>query len=191
MKKILIINGHPDPESLCTSFAKTYFEAATSFHYKTDLINLGEIVFNPNLQHGYRKRTNLEPDLLDAIEKLKSADHIVFTYPVWWGTFPAILKGFIDRVFLPGITYQPSQGIKWEKLLKGKTARLIVTMDAPIWYNRFFYKQPAINAMKKATLKYCGVGKVKVTQFSPIKTSTEEQRNAWLKKVEKLGKKGL
>lgn len=187
MKNILVIDGHPDDQSLCSSMAKKYATAATSKGYETKLIPLRELDFSLNLKYGYRKRTELEPDLKEAIEYLKDADHIVLVYPIWWGTFPALLKGFFDRVFLPGITYQPSNGLKWGKLLKGKTARVISTMDAPTWYNRFYYGRPAYKAIKKATLQYCGVRQVKLSEFAPIKTSTPEKRQKWLEKIEQLG----
>jgi NAD(P)H dehydrogenase (quinone) len=66
--------------------------------------------FNPNLAFGYRKRTELEPDLLEAIEKIKKSDHIVWIFPMWWYGYPALMKGFIDRTFLPGITFEPIEG---------------------------------------------------------------------------------
>ncbi|MDA3928181.1 MAG: NAD(P)H-dependent oxidoreductase [Prolixibacteraceae bacterium] len=191
MKNILIIDGHPDAESLCASLSESYNKGAMRAGFETKLVKLRDLDFKLSLENGYRKRTDLEPDLLETIEYIKDTDHFVLVYPIWWGTFPALLKGFIDRTFLPGITYNPSKGIKWEKLLKGKTARLISTMDAPLWYNKFYYKHPANNAMKKATLQYCGVGKVKTTEFSPIKSSTVEKREKWITKVEKMGLSGI
>jgi len=190
MRNILIIDGHPDDQSLCASLALSYQAGALKSGFETTVIKLRELDFNLNLQHGYRKRTELEPDLLKTIELLKKADHLVFVYPIWWGTFPALLKGFFDRVFLPGITFTPSQGYKWGKLLTGKTGRLIATMDSPLWYNRFFYKNPSQNALKKATLQFCGVRKVRIKAFAPIKTSTEEKRKKWITEVEILGMKG-
>lgn len=190
MKNILIIDGHPDAESLCASFAKSYKSGAEKAGFETQLVTLRDLEFDPNLKYGYRKRTDLEPDLLETIEYMKDADHLVFVYPIWWGTFPALFKGFFDRTFLPGITYTRSEGLKWGKLLKGKTGRVITTMDAPVWYNRFYYRRPAYNALKKATLQYCGVSKIGISEFAPIKSSTEEKRKRWIKEVEELGAKG-
>jgi putative NADPH-quinone reductase len=64
MKKILIINGHPDKESLCTEFAKSYKAGAEKSSADCTLINLIDLNFDPILYYGYRKRTELEPDLL-------------------------------------------------------------------------------------------------------------------------------
>lgn len=85
------------------------------------MLNIGYLNFNPNLQFGYREITELEPDLLAAIEMLKKADHIVWVFPMWWHGTPAIMKAFIDRTFLPGITFQPTEGkASPEKLPIGK-----------------------------------------------------------------------
>jgi multimeric flavodoxin WrbA len=106
MKKILIINGHPDKESLCTEFAKSYKAGAEKSSADCTLINLIDLNFDPILYYGYRKRTELEPDLLKVQQDILNADHLVFVYPTWWGTYPALLKGFIDRVFLPKFAFE-------------------------------------------------------------------------------------
>ncbi|MCH2234776.1 MAG: NAD(P)H-dependent oxidoreductase [Crocinitomicaceae bacterium] len=191
-KKVLVINGHPDAESFNAGLTEAYLNGAKKQSFETEIINIRDLNFNPNLESGYRKRTELEPDLVEAIEKIKKADHLVWIFPMWWYSFPAILKGFIDRTFLPGITYEiePGKGFP-KKLLKGKTGRIIITADTPNWYNKIFMKNPAINQMKKGILKFCGVNPVKVTYISPIKNSTDKFRLKWLNKIESLGSKAL
>lgn len=138
---------------------------------------------------GYRKRTELEPDLLDAWDKIKWADHLVWIHPVWWGGLPAITKGFIDRLFLPGFAFQYRENsIWWDKLLKGKTGHIITTIDQPGYYYRWMYGRPSINQLKKSTLQFCGISPVKVTTLGVVKTSTQELRLRWLQKVNHLGK---
>lgn len=189
-KKILIINGHPDKESFNEGLAQAYQQGAIKGGADVQTINIGELDFNPNLQYGYRKRTGLEPDLQQAIEQIKWCDHMVWVHPLWWYSYPAIMKGFIDRVFLPGITFKPIEGKPFpEKLLKGKTARIICTADTPGWYNKLFMKNPAVNQLKKGTLEFCGVKPVKVTYISVIKDSKEVFRKKWLGKVTELGRK--
>ena len=122
-------------------------------------------------------------------QDISEATHLVFVYPTWWGTYPALLKGFIDRVFLPGYAFKYHKDDPfWDKLLKGKTARLIVTMDSPKWYNFFVYKNAGHNSMRKAVLEFCGIKPVKITSFAPIKTSDIIKRKQWLEEVEMLGK---
>ena len=103
---------------------------------------------------------------------------------------PALLKGFIDRTFLPGFAFKYRQNsLFWDRLLTNRSARLLVTMDAPPWYYRWVYKQPGHNMMKKTILGFCGIKPVKVSEFGPIKMSTEEQRHKWLLKARELGEK--
>lgn len=188
MKNILIINGHPDKESYNYSLANAYKTGTLKTQAKVTLLHLADLDFNLNLTFGYRKRTTLEPDLEKAIALLKAADHIVWVFPMWWYGYPALLKGFIDRTFLPGITFQPIEGKPFpDKLLKGKTSRLIITADTPSWYDRMFMKRPAINQFKKGTLEFCGIKPVKVTYIAPMKGSNEAFRMKWLNKVEVLG----
>ena len=135
MKKILIINGHPDKESFCAAIAKSYSVGASHGGATCDLINVIDLKFNPDLIAGYRKITQLESDLIVVQQKIKDCNHLVFVYPNWWSTYPALLKGFIDRVFLPKFAFNYHQNDPfWDKLLKGKTAQLIITMDTPKWY---------------------------------------------------------
>lgn len=188
-KKILVINGHPDKESYCTALAEQYKLGADFSGGDCKLINLSDLDFSPILKHGYRKRTDLEPDLSNAQELIFEADHLVFVYPNWWGTYPALLKGFIDRVFLPGFFFDYQDNSPFpKKLLKGKSARLIVTMDTPSWYYSLIYGKPGHRSMKKSVLQFCGVGTVKSSTFGPIRNSKDEKRQHWLDKVERLGK---
>jgi putative NADPH-quinone reductase len=189
MKKILIINGHPEKSSYSYALSASYFEGATkNNNAEISIINIADLQFNPNLTHGYQQRTELEPDLLEAIEKLKAADHIAWFFPMWWYSCPAIMKGFIDRTFLPGITYQPVEGKPLpDKLLKGKSARLIITADSPSWFNSLFMGKPAIHQLKRGTLQFCGVNPVKVTYIAPLKNSTEAFRKKHLLKMCELG----
>ncbi len=188
MKNILIINGHPDKESYNYALSEAYKTGAEQSNSNIATLNLIDLSFNPNLNFGYRKRTDLEPDLEHAIAELKKADHIVWVFPMWWYGYPALLKGFIDRTFLPGITFQPIEGKPFPKpLLKGKTSRLIITSDTPRWYDRLIMKSPTINQFKKGTLEFCGIKPVKISYIAPIKGSSNAFRTEWLQKIERLG----
>ncbi len=192
MKKILIINGNPDKESFCSELAQNYKKGAESEGAICKSINLIDLDYDPVLRFGYRKRTDLEPDLLNIQQDITDADHLVFIYPTWWGTYPALLKGFIDRVFLPKFAFKYRENsLLWDKLLKGKSARLIVTMDTPKWYYKLIYKSPGHNSMKKGILQFCGINPVKITTLGPMKKSDEIKRSKWLNKVEKLGRKQI
>ncbi|MFH6945776.1 NAD(P)H-dependent oxidoreductase [Flavobacterium sp. FlaQc-50] len=190
MKNILIINGHPNSKSFNFAIADAYEKGALQSKASVETITIADLKFNPNLQFGYQKRTELEPDLLEAWKKIQKADHLVWVHPVWWGGLPAITKGFIDRLFLPGMAFQYKENsVWWDKLLKGKTAHIITTLDQPGWYYRLFYGRPSVNQLKKSTLEFCGVKPVKVTYIGIVKSANELQRAKWLQKVYDLGVK--
>ncbi len=190
MKNILIINAHPDKESFCFALAESYKIGAYKSKANVKLVHLIDLKFNPILTYGYRKISELEPDLIQIQQDILWANHLVFVYPNWWATFPALLKGFIDRAFLPNFAFKYHKDNPfWDKLLTGKTARLIVTMDTPSWYYFFINRSPGHNAMKKGILEFCGIKPVKISVFSGIKTSDEAKRKKWLEKAELLGTK--
>ncbi|SMO53107.1 NAD(P)H-dependent oxidoreductase [Gracilimonas mengyeensis] len=190
MKNILIINGHPSPDSYNHALAEAYKTGALEAGAGIQQIEVGKLDFDPNLKFGYKKRMELEPDLQEAREKIKQADHLVWVHPVWWGGLPALLKGFIDRIFLPGFAFKYREDSPWwDKYLKGKTARIITTMDQPGWFYRLFFGSPSIKALKKSTLQFCGIKPVRVSYVGSIKASDEKQREKWLSKMYRLGKK--
>jgi putative NADPH-quinone reductase len=185
---ILVITGHPDKESFCFGLSAAYKKGALASGATVKEIIIRDLNFNPNLQYGYRQRTELEPDLLDAQEKIKWANHIVWIYPVWWGSLPALLKGFIDRVFLPGFAFKKNDNsLWWDKYLTQKSARMISTLDQPGWFYRVINRQPSNHAMKNLTLEFCGIKPVRITTIGPIRLSKESYRIKWLNRIEKLG----
>lgn len=185
---ILVIVGHPDPESFSAALSEAYIAGAATSKAQIRRLDLSRMAFEPNLKYGYRKRIELEEDLLEAQQLIRWADHLVFVYPTWWGTMPAVLKGFFDRVFLPGFAfkYRGNSPLR-DKLLKGKSARLIVTMDTPPWYNRWIYKRAGHQVMKRNILQFCGIRPVRITEFGPVRTSSEKRRAEWLAQVKRLG----
>lgn len=188
MKKILIINGHPNKESFNFGIAESYRKGAVESGAEVKEIIIAELDFNPNLQFGYQKIMQLEPDLIQAWEKIVWADHLVWIHPVWWGGLPAITKGFIDRLFLPGYAFRyRKNSVWWDKLLKGKTAHIITTLDQPGLYYRLMFGRPSVNQLRKSVLQFCGIKPVKVTYIGIIKTSDENQRKIWLNEVKLAG----
>lgn len=190
MKKILVIIGNPVPESYSHALANSYISGAKEGNYSVDIIDVGKLNFSLSLKYGYKKRMEMEPDIEQSIEKIKNADHLVWIYPMWWYGAPALLKGFIDRTFLPGIVFEYDGGKLPKKLLKGKSSRIIITCDTPRWYDYLFMKSPAINQLKRGTLGFTGVKPVKVTYISPIKDNSKEKLAKYLDMVYALGKKG-
>lgn len=188
MKKILIINGHPNKASFNFGLANAYKAGALKSGAIVEEIIIAELNFNPNLAFGYQKRIELEPDLIAAWEKIKQADHLVWIHPVWWGGLPAITKGFIDRLFLPGMAFSYRENsVFWDKLLKGKSAHIITTLDQPGWYYWLMFGKPSVNQLKKSVLNFCGITPVKVTYIGIVKTANDTKRKKWLDSIYKLG----
>lgn len=191
MKKILIIDGHPNENSLCYALAEAYITGALETGAEVKKFRIADLDFNPNLRFGYQQRTELEPDLLAAFDLLQWADHWVWVHPVWWNGIPALMKGFIDRLFLPGFTYEPVVGsLRVKPLMKGKTAHIIATLDQPSWYYRLVSRAPSEYQMKES-LKLCGIKPIKITYIGIVKGAALTQRIKWLDQLKHLGKKQL
>ncbi len=191
MKKILLIQGHPQKDSFCHSLGAAYVKGAQQSGAEIKQLSLSEMSFDPNLKHGYATPTELEACLQEAQKMIKWADHLVFVYPIWWGSMPAKLKGFFDRTLLPGYAFQYRKNSPWwDKLLKGRSARVIVTSDTPGWYFKLVYRSAGHVQIKKLILQFCGIKPVKLTHIAPIKNSKLNFREKWLEKVEQLGRKG-
>ncbi|RAR42573.1 NAD(P)H-dependent oxidoreductase [Paenibacillus sp. MDMC362] len=190
MKKVLIIQGNPIANSYGSRLAEVYARGAAESGAEVRELVLAELEFDLNLSGGYKDKQPLEPDLQKAQELISWADHLVFVYPNWWGGMPALLKGFIDRVFLPGFAFKYRKNSPLpEQLLKGKTARLIVTMDSPYVYYRFYLGQPGHQMMKHSILKFCGVGSVRATNITQLRKMPEVARKQWLERIHRMGRK--
>lgn len=187
-RRILIILGQFSSNSLCAALASTYADAARHSGAEVRLLVLGEMVFDPILHHGYENPQPLEPDLLVAQADITWAQHLVWVYPIWWGGLPALLKGFLDRIFLPGFAFKDrANSALWDRLLIGRSAELLVTMDSPPWYYRWVQRQPGHRQMKQAILEFSGIQPVRVHNFGPVIKSTDAVRADWIKRVHMLG----
>ena len=188
--RVLVINGHPRNDSFSESLVNAYLEGATTAGVNISYLKLADLSFNPNVITPSPRDQHFENDIAEAQKLIAAADHLVFVYPTWWGTMPAILKGFIDRVFTPGFAFEHIEGgTGYAPLLGGKSAQVITTMDSPKWVYRFIYRSPGHNAMRRATLEFCGVKPVSILSFSPVRKSTLSQRNRWIQEMKEEGLK--
>ncbi|WP_243322038.1 NAD(P)H-dependent oxidoreductase [Geothrix sp. SG200] len=181
-RRILVILGHPRVESFCGALASAYAAGARAAGFEVLRLDLASLAFEPNVRTPSPRDQALEPDLARAQALIRWADHLVFVYPAWWGTVPALLKGFLDRVLTPGFAFAADEDdpATWAKLLKGRSAHLLVTLDTPTWAYRLIYRQPGHQAMRRATLGFCGVAPTFISTFAPVKSSTAEVRARWL-----------
>jgi putative NADPH-quinone reductase len=187
-KKILIVLAHPQAKSYCGALAQAYAEGARTAGAEVRQLNLAEITFNPVGSGSLDKPLELEPALKQAQADIQWAEHLVFTYPILWGTIPALLKGFIERVFAPGfaVNFRKDSPL-WDKLLKGRSARLIVTLNTPPLLYRLLFRRAGHITMKRSILEFCGIAPVKITDIGPMKNSTDEKRESWIRLARELG----
>ncbi|KND49123.1 MAG: NADPH-dependent FMN reductase [Parcubacteria bacterium C7867-003] len=187
-KKVFILAGHPDTESMCCDLADAYAKGAIASGNEVRRTDLGAMDFDPILHKGYKVIQELEPDLKKFQEDVRWCDHFVIVYPSWWSTMPALLKGLFDRAWLPGFAFKfLSSGIGWKKLLKGKTARVFITSDSHPLIARFLQGDNT-NEIQDGILWFAGFY-TKVQKIGPIKNISTEKRTLWVKKFEAFGRK--
>ena len=158
MKKILIIDANPSKFSYTSCLAEEYEINAKKSGFEVEIIALRDLVFDPILHFGYNRVQKLEPDLEKAQELIKWCEHLVIVSPVWWYSMPALLKGFIDRVFLPGFAFNvvSSPKRKLTKMLGDKTATVIYTYGGPKHNMGNSCKDPFGLQLKQGLLYFCG-----------------------------------
>lgn len=189
-KNILLILGHPSKNSFNKALLDAYQTGAEGTGANCETIYISDLRFDVNLADGYKtgKADQLEEDLAAAQKSFLRADHVVLIFPNWWGAMPAITKGFIDRLFLPGFAFKNHSGKVFpEKLLKGKSMRVMVTMDTPKFWFYLVHRASLYVILKKVVFGYVGFKPVKFSTFGFMRKSTAKQRAVMLEKTKRLG----
>lgn len=189
--RITILDGHPRAESLGAALADAYARGAESAGHEVRRLAPRDLEFAV-VSRGYKEGDPLEPDLEAAQQAVEWCEHLVVVHPVWWGSMPAELKGFFDRTFLPGWAFKFHAGkTMWDRLLAGRSARVIQTAATPNVFMRLAYWSCAAVALKDSTLAFCGFKPVRLTQFGGVGYAfTEEKAKPWIAKCERLGRRG-
>jgi len=188
-KKVFILLGHPDTDSLNCTLANEYERGAQDVGHEVRRMNISEIQFDPVLHHGYRLIQELEPDLISFQENVRWCEHFVVFYPSWWSTMPALLKGLFDRVWMPGFAYKFTGEFSWKRLLKGKSASMIVTSDTIPFVQRVVFGDTT-NELKRGILWFAGFGPIYVRKFGYLKHFGGTGRRERLRrKVYNLGRR--
>jgi len=186
---VLLIDGHPDKERFSSHLLDIY-QAALPTGAEVIRVNVRDMEFTPILKHGYLKRTDWEPDIQSLAEKFDACDHVVFAFPMWWGSEPAELKGLIDRLFLPGFMYQfREKGALWDKHLEGRSADVIATMDTPPFFLRLLYGNAIIKRWKGQVLGFVGFNPVRFLPCGAVKDGEAAKNVAkWKGKIEAMAR---
>src|SRR5699024_2195881 len=187
--RVLLIPRHPRCDSLCGALADAYAEGANRAGVELRRIDLGALSFAHDVIVDSPENQPLEPDLQAAADDLAWADHLVFVYPNWWGTMPALLKGFLDRMIQPGKAfhfYGPG-ATQWRGLWTDKSVQLVTTMDTPPPIYRLLFRAPGVHAMRDATFGFCGARPTRALLLGPVRTSDADKRAVWLEKARQAG----
>jgi putative NADPH-quinone reductase len=191
-KNILIIQGHPDTshDHLGHALAAAYEKGALESGYEIKTISVANIDFP--LLRTYEDFYSHEPIpvIVQCQNEIRWANHLVIFYPLWMGSMPALLKAFFEQVFRPGFAMEPVDGgKKWVRLLKGKSAHIIVTMGMPAFLYRWFYGAHGLKSLERNILKFTGVGPIHESLIGMVE-DCQQHRVRWLEKMYVYGKQG-
>ena len=193
-KRIFILNGHPAPSSITRQAMDRYAAAALAAGHDVRLSQLADLRFDPDRgRAGYANAKPLEPVLESELENLVWCTHFVLAFPLWWGGFPAKLKGWIDRVFVNGRTFTTDKSTYFglpAPLLKGRSARVLITSDTPRSFLCLAYGDAIVRQLKGQILGFCGFKPVKLTFFAPASHPRPGAVDKLLAQMDDLGRTG-
>jgi NAD(P)H dehydrogenase (quinone) len=187
--KVFIIVAHPNIKSFNRAIADTAVRKLRRNGHEVIFHDLYEERFDPVLpEEEIPQGVLLKPSIETHCAEAASAEGFVIVHPNWWGQPPAIMKGWIDRVFRPGVAYEFEEGDGGEGiprgLLKASAAIVFNTSNTPEERERSVFGDPLETLWKNCIFGLCGVNNFHRRMFSVIVTSTREQRVMWLKEVE-------
>ena len=189
MLRILVLQAHPDGQErhLCHALADAYAEGASAGGHEVRRLDVASLEF-PVLRspedylHG-----EIPPGLTSAWEDIAWAQHLVFVFPLWLGTMPAMLKAFLEQVARPGKAYAAEQKGFPRKLLTGRSARLIVTMGMPAFFYRFWFRAHGLRGLERSILNFVGIAPCRESLFGMVDGVSESRRQKWFNVLRKLG----
>ncbi|MDZ4139379.1 MAG: NAD(P)H-dependent oxidoreductase [Erythrobacter sp.] len=187
--KVMLIDGHPDQGRFASCLLDCYAAALPDADTVTR-VAARDLAFTPILRRGYAQRTEWEPDLARLATMIDDCDHLVIAFPMWWGSEPAELKGLIDRLFLPGFMFAYHQDDPWwDRLMAGRSADVIITMDTPPLFLWLSYGNAIIRRWKGQVLGFVGFAPVRVLACGPVRKGGAEKSLAkWQAKIERLAR---
>ncbi|MGB4826937.1 MAG: NAD(P)H-dependent oxidoreductase [Paracoccaceae bacterium] len=190
MLKIVVIQGHPDPASdrLCNALAASYIEGARSSGHDITLCDIAHLDFplvrtQADWQSG---QPGTPPELVALQQAIIDADRIVLIYPLWFGGMPALLKGFIEQVLRPDVALKYGDGFP-KPLLRGKSARVFITMSTPALLYRWYFGSPSLKMIKRHILGFSGVKPIQNSIFGSVDNASRTKVERWLRMVKQFG----
>ncbi|MEM7599583.1 MAG: NAD(P)H-dependent oxidoreductase [Pseudomonadota bacterium] len=187
-RKIFIWVAHPKPGSLSAALADAYEEGAKDNAAQVRRMDLSDMEFDQSFTGYGPGAAPLEADLLAWQDNIAWADHILILHPYWWGAMPTRAKAVLDRALTPGFAFKyHARGVKWDRLLEGRTADAIITSDTPPLLDTLLYLKPARRVLKKQVLGFCGIKSRHIRQFGSVKLATPKKITSWISKARHMG----
>ncbi len=190
---ITIIQGHPDPAAghFGPALANAYAEGAEQAGHVVRRVEVAQLDF-PLLRTQQEFEHGRMPEALEAArDAVAWAEHLVIVYPLWLGTMPALLKGFFEQVFRPGFAFEYAEGGRFRRGLKGKSARVVVTMGMPAFLYRWYFRAHSLRSLERNILSFVGVRPVRSTIVGLVASLGEDKRGRWLERLRGLGARAV
>jgi putative NADPH-quinone reductase len=191
-RRILIIQGHPDRDGghFCHALGDRYESGARARARDVRRVDVARLDF-PLLRSKEEWDAGVVPTALAAVQQdIVWADHLVLIFPLWLGDMPALFKGFLEQVARPGFAIgKPAQKGDM-KLLRGRSARIVVTMGMPALLYRWYFGAHAIRSLERNILRFVGVAPVRRSLIGLVEGMDARRRTRWLAAIERLGAKG-
>jgi putative NADPH-quinone reductase len=188
MARITLIDGHPDqaPERFIHALADAYVKSAEEAGHQVRRLELAKIEF-PVLRSAQDWQQGTPCHAIKrAQDDIRWADHIVILYPLWLGDVPALLKAFLEQVARPGYAITQADRGMPAKMLKGRSARVIVTMGMPGLFYRLVFRAHSLKSLERNILRFVGFDPVRHSIIGNVESS-QGYRLKWLRRIAKLG----
>lgn len=192
-RRIAIIQGHPDPAGLrfCHALAESYVRGVQEAGHEVRLIDVAKIDFPLLRTMEDWKSGTLPSSLQEAQDAIGWAEHLVFFFPLWLGTMPALLKAFLEQVARPGFAIgEGGRGRLPVKLLRGKSARIVVTMGMPAFWFRWYFLAHGLKVLERNILGFSGIAPIKETLIGMVEADEKPKHEQWLQRLRALGHDG-
>ena len=190
-RNILILNGHPDPagKGLCHALAEAYAEGARAAGHDVQRLDIAALDFGLLHSQAEFETSAPPPAIAAAQEQIRWANHLVVIFPLWLGDMPAVLKAFFEQTLRPGFayTYRPSGFPVMH--LKGRSARLVVTMGMPSLVYRWYFFAHGLRNLKRNILGFVGFSPVRDTLVGSLATRGKDSIRRVLDDVKALGRR--
>jgi len=191
-KRIVLIQGHPDPKGLhlCHALAQAYADGAAEAGHELRRVEVAMLDFPLLRSADDWEKGTLPPTLQEAQDSIAWAQHLAVFFPLWLGDMPALLKGFLEQVARPGFAFHDDgNGGFGKKGLSGRSARVIVTMGMPALVYRYFYRAHSLKSLERNVLGFVGIAPVNETLIGMVDHLDVRSRDRWLDKLRALGRK--